>query len=92
MAKRIIVAIDGPAGAGKSTLARRIADKLGFIYVATGAMYRSVALWELRNGTAITDMNRKMFGRKPVEKTPDTPAPESAKPEQKKTASEPQKM
>ena len=58
MAKRIIVAIDGPAGAGKSTLARRIADKLGFIYVDTGAMYRSVALWALRNGTALTDMHR----------------------------------
>jgi len=52
------VAIDGPAGAGKSTLARRIADKLGFIYVDTGAMYRSVALWALRNGTALSDMHR----------------------------------
>jgi cytidylate kinase len=58
LAKRIIVAIDGPAGAGKSTLARRIADKLGFIYVDTGAMYRSVALWALRNGTALSDMHR----------------------------------
>ena len=52
------MAIDGPAGAGKSTLARRIADKLGFIYVDTGAMYRSVALWALRNGTALSDMHR----------------------------------
>jgi len=52
------VAIDGPAGAGKSTLARRIADKLGFVYVDTGAMYRSVALWALRNGTALSDMHR----------------------------------
>jgi len=52
------VAIDGPAGAGKSTLARRIADKLGFIYVDTGAMYRSVALWALRNGTDPGDMHR----------------------------------
>jgi CMP/dCMP kinase len=58
LAKRIIVAIDGPAGAGKSTLARRIADKLGFVYVDTGAMYRSVALWALRNGTALSDMHR----------------------------------
>jgi cytidylate kinase len=58
LAKRIIVAIDGPAGAGKSTLARRIAHKLGFIYVDTGAMYRSVALWALRNGTALSDMHR----------------------------------
>jgi len=54
----VIVAIDGPAGAGKSTLARRIADKLGFIYVDTGAMYRSVALWALRNRTGLSDMHR----------------------------------
>ena len=43
------VAIDGPAGAGKSTLARRLAEKLGFLYVDTGAIYRTVALkalWE----------------------------------------------
>ncbi len=52
------MAIDGPAGAGKSTLARRIADKLGFIYVDSGAMYRSVALWAVRNGTALSDMHR----------------------------------
>ena len=43
------IAIDGPAGAGKSTLARKLADKLGFLYVDTGAIYRTVAvkvLWE----------------------------------------------
>ena len=43
------VAIDGPAGAGKSTLARKLAEKLGFLYVDTGAIYRTVALkalWE----------------------------------------------
>jgi CMP/dCMP kinase len=56
--KRIIVAIDGPAAAGKSTLARRIADRLGFIYINTGAMYRAVALWALRNGTDLNDMHR----------------------------------
>jgi cytidylate kinase len=44
LSKRIIVAIDGPAGAGKSTLARRIAARLGFLYIDTGAMYRVVAL------------------------------------------------
>lgn len=42
------VAIDGPAGAGKSTLARRLAEKLGFLYVDTGAIYRTVALKVLR--------------------------------------------
>ena len=43
------VAIDGPAGAGKSTLARKLAEKLGYLYVDTGAIYRTVALkalWE----------------------------------------------
>ncbi len=58
MSKRIIVAIDGPAGAGKSTIARRVADRLGFLYINTGAMYRAVALWALRNGTDLNDMHR----------------------------------
>jgi cytidylate kinase len=56
--KRIIVAIDGPAGAGKSTLAKRIAERLGFIYINTGAMYRAVALWALRLGVELSDMHR----------------------------------
>jgi cytidylate kinase len=56
--KRVIVAIDGPAGVGKSTLAKRVADKLGFVYVNSGAMYRAVALWALRLGVATSDMHR----------------------------------
>ena len=56
--KRIVVAIDGPAGAGKSTVARRVADRLGFIYINSGAMYRAVALWALRTGTGLDDMHR----------------------------------
>jgi CMP/dCMP kinase len=56
--KHIIVAIDGPGGAGKSTLARRIAEKLGFLYINTGAMYRAVALWALRLGVSLSDMHR----------------------------------
>ena len=44
------IAIDGPAGAGKSTIARMAAEKLGFIYVDTGAMYRAMALYFIRNG------------------------------------------
>lgn len=43
------IAIDGPAGAGKSTIAKSIARNLGFVYVDTGAMYRAIALYLLRN-------------------------------------------
>jgi cytidylate kinase len=58
LSKRITVAIDGPAGAGKSTLARRIADKLGYLYIDTGAMYRAVGLWAVRAKVALSDMHR----------------------------------
>lgn len=44
------IAIDGPAGAGKSTIAKRVAKKLGFIYVDTGAMYRAMAIYFVDNG------------------------------------------
>lgn len=56
--KRVIVAIDGPAGAGKSTLAKRIAEKLGFVYINSGAMYRAIALWALRLQVSLSDMHR----------------------------------
>lgn len=49
------IAIDGPAGAGKSTIARKTAAELGFIYVDTGALYRTVALAVLQNGISATD-------------------------------------
>lgn len=49
------IAVDGPAGAGKSTIARLVAGKLGFVYVDTGAMYRAIALFCLRNGIAPGD-------------------------------------
>jgi cytidylate kinase len=52
---RPIVAIDGPAGAGKSTVARRLADTLGFVLVDTGAMYRAVALAAKRAGVSWDD-------------------------------------
>ena len=44
------IAIDGPAGAGKSTIAKRVAKRLGYIYVDTGAMYRAMALYLIREG------------------------------------------
>jgi cytidylate kinase len=56
--KRVVVAIDGPAGAGKSTVARRLAERLGFTYIDTGAMYRAVALWAIRQGVGFADMHR----------------------------------
>ena len=49
MQKYIIVAIDGPAASGKSTLAKYLADKLGFLYVDTGAMYRAITYYALEN-------------------------------------------
>jgi len=58
MPKRVVVAIDGPAGAGKSTIARRVAARLGFVYVDTGAMYRAVALQALRAGVDLSDAAR----------------------------------
>lgn len=52
------MAIDGPAGAGKSTVARRLADALGYVLVDTGAMYRSVALAATRAGVAFSEAER----------------------------------
>ncbi len=46
------IAIDGPAGAGKSTIARMIAAKKGYIYVDTGAMYRAMALYLIRENVS----------------------------------------
>jgi cytidylate kinase len=51
----MVVAIDGPAGAGKSTVARAVADALGFTYLDSGAMYRAVALSLLENGGSASE-------------------------------------
>jgi cytidylate kinase len=50
-----VLAIDGPAGAGKSTIARRLAERLGYTYIDTGAMYRAVGLWAVNEGVALDD-------------------------------------
>lgn len=52
------IAIDGPAGAGKSTIAKKIAKKMNYIYVDTGAMYRAMALFLIRNGVTKDDVEK----------------------------------
>jgi len=53
--KKLIIAIDGPVGSGKSTVARRVAALLGYVYIDSGAMYRAVALKALRRGVSLDD-------------------------------------
>ena len=48
--KKIIIAIDGHSSCGKSTMAKQLAKELGYVYVDTGAMYRAVTLYAMRNG------------------------------------------
>jgi cytidylate kinase len=55
MPRRPIIAIDGPAGAGKTTAARNLAEKLGLVYLDTGATFRAVALKALREGVHLDD-------------------------------------
>ncbi|MFN3306791.1 MAG: (d)CMP kinase [Candidatus Kapaibacteriota bacterium] len=55
MKRKIVVAIDGPAGSGKSTTARLLAGKLGYIYIDTGAMYRAVTLFWLRRNLPLEE-------------------------------------
>lgn len=55
MAGKIIIAIDGPAGSGKSTTARRVAEELGYVYIDTGAMYRALTLAALRENKELTE-------------------------------------
>jgi cytidylate kinase len=70
---RPVVAIDGPAGAGKSTVARRLAARLGFTLVDTGALYRSVALGAKRAGvawddeTGVTSVARRIVSARSLE-------------------------
>ena len=70
----MIVAIDGPAGAGKSTVARALADALGFTYLDSGSMYRAVALQALRNGSSPAEAARELDLE--LAKSPDIRTPE----------------
>lgn len=60
------IAIDGPAGAGKSTIAKLVAKELSYIYVDTGAMYRAMALYFLRTGIAADDEAKIMAACKEI--------------------------
>jgi len=51
----LVVAIDGPSGAGKSTAGRAVAERLGYVFLDTGAMYRALALAALRAGVPLDD-------------------------------------
>ena len=55
MNKKIAVAIDGPGGAGKSTISKEIAKRLGIIYVDTGALYRTVGYYAREHGLSVED-------------------------------------
>ena len=57
--QRINIAIDGPAGAGKSSISKAVAKRLGIIYVDTGAMYRACALYAIKNGIPVNEENLK---------------------------------
>ena len=58
MSNNIAIAIDGPAGAGKSTIARLVAERKGYIYVDTGAMYRAMALYFIEQGIGADEQER----------------------------------
>jgi cytidylate kinase len=74
--RRPIVAIDGPAGAGKSTVSRNVADALGYVLVDTGAMYRAVALAAERagvpwsDGRAVGDVARRLVAEQTLQLVP----------------------
>ncbi|HET6931712.1 MAG TPA: (d)CMP kinase [Candidatus Acidoferrum sp.] len=80
MARKLTIAIDGPAGSGKSTVARRVAAMLGYVYLDSGAMYRAVALKALErniplhNETELENLTRETH----IELKPPTPDQEAA--------------
>ena len=75
----MIVAIDGPAGAGKSTVARRLAERLGFRYLDTGAMYRAVTWLAMRESLPLGDGRRSAPSRARI-RSPSTSTAECSSP------------
>ena len=65
--KKLIIAIDGPGAAGKSTVAKALAKKMGYIYIDTGAMYRCLALYAIRNNIEVTDVDGLVKGLKEID-------------------------
>jgi cytidylate kinase len=65
--KKLIVAIDGPGAAGKSTVAKLLAKKMGYIYIDTGAMYRCLALHAIRNNIEVSDVDGLVKGLKEID-------------------------
>ncbi|HEY4643157.1 MAG TPA: (d)CMP kinase, partial [Bacteroidota bacterium] len=55
--KRIVIAIDGPAASGKSTTARLVAERLGYVHIDTGAMYRAMTLKTVTEGIRLDDQD-----------------------------------
>lgn len=60
--KKVSIAIDGPAGAGKSTISKAVAKQLGYIYIDTGAMYRATALYAIQQGIDTQNTDGKLAG------------------------------
>src|SRR5208282_4793204 len=77
---KLTIAIDGPAGSGKSSLARRVAQILGYLYLDSGAMYRALALKALRGGVALDNAAalQELARNTHIELKPPTPEQEAA--------------
>jgi len=77
---KLTIAIDGPAGSGKSSVARRVAEMLGFLYLDSGAMYRALALKALRNKISPEDESRlaELAKNTDIELKPPLPSQERA--------------
>src|ERR1700726_2165504 len=77
---KLTIAIDGPAGSGKSSVARQVAGVLGYLYLDSGAMYRALALKALQRGVSLDDEARleALAGETHIELKPPTPEQEKA--------------